>query len=90
MSEQLQKRGYVLTCSSHVTGPGVHLDLDQHVRAWQEMYAQRFDEEETKRAARYAMARVIREFAETHVEEWTEETEEIYRTSGEGNSYGEL
>lgn len=81
MSDQAKKRGYIMTCSSFVEGNGVKLEVGKNEKAWEELYKSRLEEEPTKLAGRAAMAKVIRMGAERNVEEWTEETEEVYRKS---------
>ena len=83
MSDQAQKRGYILTCSSFVQGDGVKLHIGRNQQAWDELYKDRFEEEPTQQAGRAAMAKVIRMNAERNVEEWAQETEEILRKSTE-------
>ena len=79
MSQEAQKRGYILTCSSTVRGNGVKLHIGSQQDAWTELYQQRLEEEPIKHAGRVAMAKVIRMNAEQNVEEWTQETEELLR-----------
>lgn len=79
MSQEAQKRGYILTCSSTVRGNGVKLQIASHQDAWTELYQQRLEEEPIKLAGRAAMAQVIRMNAEQNVEEWTQETEKVLR-----------
>jgi hypothetical protein len=81
MSQQAEKRGYILTCSSTVVGDGVKLRLGVNHQAWEELYQGRLEEEETKLTGREAMAKVIRLSAERNLEQWAEETEEILRKS---------
>lgn len=77
------KSAYVLTCSSFVKGDGVHLELAENDRIWNDLYRRRLESEDTRRVGREAMARVIRKHAERNRELWTEETEEMLRKSGE-------
>jgi hypothetical protein len=84
MSQCVSEKGYVLTCSSSIHGNGVHLELGENHQVWDDMYRMRVQDEDARRIAREAMARVIRKAAERNVEEWTEETEEVFRSTGTG------
>jgi hypothetical protein len=75
-------KGYVLTAAS-IHGNG-GLELGENHQVWDDMYRVRVQDEEAQRIAREAMARVIRKAAERNVEEWTEETEEVFRSTGTG------
>ena len=78
MSKQTQKRGYILTCSSFIAGEGVKLELGKHNNAWDELYRQRLEEEETQLAGREAMAKTIRFSHERNPQEFVRETEKIW------------
>jgi hypothetical protein len=84
MSQCVSEKGYVLTCSSSIHGNGVHLELGENHQVWDDVYRVRVQDEDAQRVAREAMARVIRKAAERNVEEWTEETEEVFRSTGTG------
>ena len=77
LSEWIARRGYVLTCSTYVLGPGVNVELGVNHDAWQDVYKNRLEGEETQRAARKALARVIRKNAERNVDEWKRGTEQV-------------
>ncbi|GKY99334.1 hypothetical protein MPSEU_000888400 [Mayamaea pseudoterrestris] len=79
LSKDVVNDGFVLTCSSYVNGNGVHLSLSHNSEAWQAMYQGRLLSEETQLSGREAMARVIRQNAERNVDQWIEETEQVYR-----------
>jgi ferredoxin len=81
MSQQAEKRGYILTCSSTIVGDGVKLRIGANHQAWEELYRGRLEEEESQLTGREAMAKVIRLNAERNVERWADETEEILRKS---------
>jgi len=84
LSERAATRGFVLTCSSYLSGDGVHLELGENHRVWDEMYRKRLEEsEDTQRIAREAVARVMRRGAERNVLEWAKETEEALRKSSD-------
>jgi len=83
MSREAKKRGYILTCSSYITGHDVHLELGANQQAWDDLYRGRFEDESTqligRAAGRAAVAKTIRFHAEEFPEEWVKETEEILR-----------
>lgn len=81
VSRLAAKKGFVLTCSSFVRGDGLHLQLAENHLAWNEIYRNRLEAEETQRVARKALARVLRKSAERNIADWTRETEEVYRQS---------
>jgi hypothetical protein len=78
MSQCVAEKGYVLTCSSSIHGNGVHLELGENHQLWDDVYRVRIQDEESQRIGREAMARVIRKAAERNVDQWTEDTEEVY------------
>jgi ferredoxin len=77
LSEWVARRGYVLTCSTYVVGPGVAVELGVNHDAWQDVYKNRLEGEATQLAARKAFARVIRKNAERNVDEWRRGTEQV-------------
>lgn len=79
MSREAKKRGYILTCSSYITGHDVHLELGANQQAWDDLYRGRFEDESTQLIGRAAVAKTIRFHAEEFPEEWVKETEEILR-----------
>jgi ferredoxin len=81
LSEWIARRGYVLTCSTYVVGPGVDVELGVNHDAWQDVYKNRLEGEETQLAARKALARVIRKNAERNVDEWKRGTEQVLLAS---------
>lgn len=83
MSRLTSKSGYVLTCSSFVTGDGLKLELGQNSRAWTDLYRDRLYDESTQYAARKAMARTIRRSDEKNLEQWAIETKTALEKSGE-------
>ena len=74
ISNQVEKAGYVLTCSSLVTGDGVELELGENHRAWEDIYYNRILNEETQLTGRAAMAKTIRLYDENHYDTWEKET----------------
>jgi ferredoxin len=83
MSKEVAKRGYVLTCSSHVVGDGLKLALGENHRAWNEMYRTRLEEDAVQLVGRAATAKTIRRSDEKNPERWTVETEAAFDKSGE-------
>jgi len=79
MAKQVQDAGYVLTCSSFVTGPGLELQLSQQDSLWKLVYQQRFESEETQYVARRAKARWLRKLAEKNLSQWKKETEKAWQ-----------
>ena len=77
LSKEMADDGFVLTCSSFVSGDGVHLSLAHNWEAWQTMYQERLLSEEVQLSGREAMAKVIRQRAERHIDEWIDETEHV-------------
>lgn len=77
MAQQVEEAGFVLTCSSYVTGPGVQLELGQNNHAWQQLWSRHFQTEEVQNAGRAAVARVMRFRAENHLTKWAAETERV-------------
>jgi ferredoxin len=74
MSDMVRSRGYLLTCSSYVTGPGLVLELGVCQEAWPELY--QFGSDPSRQAvARAAVARTLRRYAERHVPQWMRDTE---------------
>lgn len=82
LSKHVEKRGYVLTCSSFIQGNGVELELNKNADAWNEVYQLRIQDEATQLVAQAAVAKTIRMYDERHVEEWAKETEQVYQKSG--------
>lgn len=80
-SAHVADQGYVLTCSSYVTGNGVVLQLGENRKVWDDVYQRRWQTEDHQLIARAAKAKTIRMYAERNVPEWTAETEQVYRKS---------
>lgn len=81
VSRELRDEGVVLTCSSVLRGNGVHLELGANHDVWEQVYKRRFESPQSQRIAVEAMAKVIRRTAEQNVDEWKDETEEVFRQS---------
>lgn len=76
VATELTKSGYVLTCCSYVTGPGVVLELDQNHDVWDLVYRQRICADDAKRAALEAQARSLRRADEDNLGQWKDRLEE--------------
>mmetsp|Transcript_19592 Transcript_19592/g.54447 ORF Transcript_19592/g.54447 Transcript_19592/m.54447 type:complete len:246 (-) Transcript_19592:271-1008(-) len=74
VSKQVERKGYILTCSSHVVGDGLKLVLGENDGAWHAMYKERMENESARYTGRKAMARMIRRSNEKDVPGWTKET----------------
>ena len=81
MSHEVRKRGYILTCSSHVVGDGVSLELGLNSDAWTDVYKRRLEEEPIPSIGREAMAREIRRSDEKNLRRWAAETESALKKS---------
>ena len=81
VSENIKKKGYVLTCSSYIVGDGVKLELGKNSDVWEETYKTQQESEETKRVGVEASAKLLRLVAESDVPKWKRETEETLKNS---------
>lgn len=77
MSREVQKAGYLLTCSSFVVGDGLKIELGENNDVWQAMYRTRVEDEMAEHIGRAAKARVIRRAAESNVPKWTRQTKKV-------------
>jgi len=87
VSGVVEKRDYVLTCSSTLVADGTHLILGEHDLVWDDVWRRQLEDEETKQVGREAAARAMRMNAERHLDEWAKETEESLQKSGEQSEY---
>jgi hypothetical protein len=79
VASELEGSGYVLTCCSYVTGPGVVLELDQNDELWDMVYKRRIcNNLDTKLLAMEAQARLRRRLDEGNVEKWKRKMEETW------------
>lgn len=78
IASELAKSGYVLTCCSYVTGPGVVLELDQNNEVWDAVYRQRLTDGGTKQVALEAQARLLRRVDEENVGRWKNKMEKVW------------
>ena len=76
-SKILQEKGYILTCSSHVTGPGLQLRLGENDNVWQELYQTRLENDHARILGWSAMARTKRKSDERNIPRWKQETESV-------------
>jgi len=76
VASALAESGFILTCCSYVTGPGVVLELDQNDLVWDMVYRQRPSDEGSKQAALEGQARLLRRVDEKNVGEWKSRMEE--------------
>lgn len=85
VASALTESGFILTCCSYVTGPGVVLELDQNDTVWDMVYRKRPSDEDSKKAALEGQARLLRRVNEENVGEWKSRMEENWEScDGEG------
>jgi ferredoxin len=79
VASELAGSGYVLTCCSYVTGPGLVLELDQNDEVWDMVYRRRIcNNVDTKLLAMEAHARLLRRLDESNVGKWKRKMEETW------------
>jgi hypothetical protein len=79
VASELEGSGYVLTCCSYVTGPGVVLELDQNDEVWDMVYRRRVcNNVDAKLLAMEAQARLRRRLDEANVGKWKRKMEETW------------
>ena len=76
VDSELIKSGYILTCCSFITGPGVALELDKNDQVWDMIYRKRMCNNDTKKIALEAQARLLRRVSEENVGKWKRRMEE--------------
>jgi len=76
VASELKRAGYLLTCCSFVTGPGVVLELDQNDSVWDLVYRQRICNPNSKQIATEAQARLLRRVDEENLGKWKRRMEE--------------
>jgi ferredoxin len=82
VASELGKEGFILTCCSDITGPGVSLEIEQNDELWGKVYRSRFnDAEELGMEAR---ARLMRRVDEENVAKWKRRMEMAWDSSGDG------
>ncbi|KAL3915620.1 MAG: hypothetical protein SGILL_005561 [Bacillariaceae sp.] len=77
MSNWIEEKGYILTCSSKVVGDGLELRLGENSNAWEEVYKKRLEDDHAKRVGWAAMAKTKRNSDEKNIPRWTEEVEGV-------------
>ncbi|CAN0081673.1 unnamed protein product [Ectocarpus sp. 8 AP-2014] len=70
--------GFVLTCSTHPTGPGVKLDLSANAEMW-DAYCSRLDDISTQDLLRQTSAEVMRKYRVEHPDYFREEVERQFK-----------
>lgn len=83
VSREVANRGYILTCSSHVVGDGLKLELGENHNVWDDIYRGRLVDDTAQFVGRAAMAKVIRESDERNIKRWADETEAALKKSGD-------
>ena len=79
LSSLAAQQGYILTCSSKVTGHGLHLELGMNHNAWKALYRERLESEAATVAGWRAMAKTIRKADEENPRRWKQETETVLK-----------
>eukprot|EP00980_Cylindrotheca_fusiformis_P014781 scaffold4026_cov117-Cylindrotheca_fusiformis.AAC.16 len=82
VSQELERRGYILLCSSGVVGDGLKLKIGEKHEAWDDMFRRRLEDDSAQHIGRAAMAKTIRLNSEQDVERWAEEAEKLFKNSG--------
>jgi len=71
ISQTIQEKGYILTCSTRVVGEGLQLNLNENHNVWKDVYQDRFENEPNiKKLAWAAMAKTKRLSDERNVSRW--------------------
>ena len=68
--------GFILTCCSYITGPGVELELDRNNNAWDMIYRKRISNIDTQQLVLEAQARLLRRVDEENLDKWKTKLEE--------------
>ncbi|KAL7478381.1 hypothetical protein ACHAW6_004148 [Cyclotella cf. meneghiniana] len=79
LSSDLRKNGFVLTCCSYITGPGVSLELEQNYELWDMVYRSRHSDVE--QIGMEARARLLRRVDEENIGKWKKRMEKIWDSS---------
>jgi|EP01082_Thalassiosira_pseudonana_P000047 ferredoxin len=92
VASELTNSGYILTCCSYITGPGVTLEIDQSNEVWDRVYRQRFCDVDAKQVAMEAQARLLRRVDEKNVGKWKKRMRKVLESSDneEGNDVSAL
>ena len=81
MSRDLTKSGFILTCCSYITGPGVTLEIEQNEEIWDKVYRKRFDNVE--QLGMEVRARAQRRLDEKNVGRWKERMEKLFDSTND-------
>ena len=76
IGNDLTKNGFILTCCSYITGPGVTLELEQNEEVWDRVYRSRFDN--LHQLGMEVRARQLRRVDESNVGGWKERMEKLF------------
>jgi len=76
-SRHIDSRGYVLTCSSTVVGPGVRLQLGENESVWGDVQQDRFQDESAQILGRTCVARAMRLADEKNFPGWIDQAERM-------------
>lgn len=79
----LTQLGYILTCCSFVTGPGVTLELEQNDDVWDAVYRRRICNTESMQLGMEAQARLLRRVDEENVGRWKRRMEKVLEGTGD-------
>lgn len=77
ISQTIQEKGYILTCSTRVVGEGLQLNLGENFNVWKDIYQDRLEKEPTQGAKWAAMARSKRRSDERNKAKWEEQLEKL-------------
>lgn len=86
IASEITNSGYILTCCSYVTGPGVVLELDQNDEVWDIVYKKRVcNNVDSKQLAMEAQARLLRRVDEENVGKWKKKMEDNWDIEEDGD-----
>ena len=80
IGHDLSQHGFILTCCSYITGPGVTLELEQNEEVWDRVYRGRFDD--LHWMGMEVRARQLRRVDESNVGGWKERMEKLFSDDG--------
>lgn len=75
IDNELTQSGYILTCCSFVTGPGVILELGKNDDVWEAIYRRRIRNGDSTQLGMEARARLLRRVDEENVGRWKRQME---------------
>ncbi|KAL3797749.1 hypothetical protein HJC23_000294 [Cyclotella cryptica] len=79
VASDLTKNGFVLTCCSYITGPGVSLELEQNDQLWDMVYRSRHND--VGQIGMEAQARLLRRVDEENIGKWKKRMEKVWDSS---------